>query len=476
LGYDSGTTQDASKEALIEPIPLNSEQRDAVQRALSQPLTVITGPPGTGKSQVVTSIIINAAMRGTTVLFSSKNNKAVDVVETRVNSLGQRPILLRLGTRDFQGRLSDYLTKLVSLKTEPEDEQVYESAKREYSELSSELTTKKRKIDEAIIFRNKVDDLENQLEQARSHLGEDLSRYQHQVDLDAMHSALNQLLVSIKRSDPKGQGWLAKLFPKVGKRSRQSALTESGVKVVSAFEKFSLTLPEISGPFEAWEDFVTDATVIEHSLAEIPAYFEQLRSLSSKEDMGQLARASVDLQERIADKSMTLWQAWLKTIPARLTPADRRSLTQFQSSVSMLAQVADSKSAVSLKQEQQRLFPYVSKFLPCWAVTSLSIRNRVPLTKSFFDLVVIDEASQCDIASALPLLIRAKRVVIIGDPLQLRHVSNLDISTDRMLLDQNNLMDSLEWAYSARSLFDLAVAASDSDSMVTLRDHHRSDN
>jgi hypothetical protein len=29
------------------------------------------------------------------VLFASKNNKAVDVVEARVNNLGPRPILLR---------------------------------------------------------------------------------------------------------------------------------------------------------------------------------------------------------------------------------------------------------------------------------------------------------------------------------------------------------------------------------------------
>lgn len=38
---------------LLEPVPLNTEQRDAITRAFSQDLTVITGPPGTGKSQLV---------------------------------------------------------------------------------------------------------------------------------------------------------------------------------------------------------------------------------------------------------------------------------------------------------------------------------------------------------------------------------------------------------------------------------------
>ena len=67
----------------------------------------------------------------------------------------------------------------------------------------------------------------------------------------------------------------------------------------------------------------------------------------------------------------------------------------------------------------------MSHLFPCWAVTSLAARGRVPFTAGHFDLVVIDEASQCDIASALPLLFRAKRSVIIGDPQQLRHITAL---------------------------------------------------
>ena len=48
------------------------------------------------------------------------------------------------------------------------------------------------------------------------------------------------------------------------------------------------------------------------------------------------------------------------------------------------------------------------------------------MENALFDLVVIDEASQCDIASALPLLYRAKRAVILGDPNQLKHISTID--------------------------------------------------
>ena len=73
---------------LLEVLPMNSEQEQAIRQAMSSRLTIVTGPPGTGKSQVVTNLLVNAAWTGKSVLFTSKNNKAVDVVDTRVNALG----------------------------------------------------------------------------------------------------------------------------------------------------------------------------------------------------------------------------------------------------------------------------------------------------------------------------------------------------------------------------------------------------
>src|SRR5207302_1342202 len=114
--------------------------------------------------------------------------------------------------------------------------------------------------------------------------------------------------------------------------------------------------------------------------------------------------------------------------------------------------------------------------LSCWAVTSLSARGRVPFEPGFFDLLVIDEASQCDIASVLPLLYRAKRAVVIGDPKQLRHISSLPPEQDRQLLAKHGLVEGFAgWAYSVNSLFDLASGLCRSEDIVALRDHHRSD-
>lgn len=101
---DRPTTSSANQADVLPLVPLNDSQRLAVQRILEErPLTVISGPPGTGKSQVVVSLLINAWARGQTVLFASNNNKAVDVVRERVERFeSEFPIAVRAGAKQKQ--------------------------------------------------------------------------------------------------------------------------------------------------------------------------------------------------------------------------------------------------------------------------------------------------------------------------------------------------------------------------------------
>lgn len=92
-----------------------------------------------------------------------------------------------------------------------------------------------------------------------------------------------------------------------------------------------------------------------------------------------------------------------------------------------LRHVSGRDAWIDLRKDFEDTCQQLFHFIPVWIVTSLSARRALPLTENLFDLVVIDEASQGDIASALPILFRARRAVVIGDPHQLRHISTLSL-------------------------------------------------
>ena len=50
-----------------------------------------------------------------------------------------------------------------------------------------------------------------------------------------------------------------------------------------------------------------------------------------------------------------------------------------------------------------------------------------------FDLLVISEATQCTLTNMLPLIFRAKRLVVVGDPEQLPSIESIGVEAERTL-------------------------------------------
>ena len=68
---------------LAAPLDCNQSQEETLERFRRDTLTIVTGPPGTGKTQLVVNAVANAWLDGDRVLVTSTNNGAVDVAVTR---------------------------------------------------------------------------------------------------------------------------------------------------------------------------------------------------------------------------------------------------------------------------------------------------------------------------------------------------------------------------------------------------------
>lgn len=59
------------------PFGFNQSQKRATEKALTNRISVIEGPPGTGKTQTILNIISNLVMNNETVAVVSNNNSAI---------------------------------------------------------------------------------------------------------------------------------------------------------------------------------------------------------------------------------------------------------------------------------------------------------------------------------------------------------------------------------------------------------------
>lgn len=149
-----------------------------------------------------------------------------------------------------------------------------------------------------------------------------------------------------------------------------------------------------------------------------------------------------------------------------------------QGSIKTLKAYRDAlKSILAPKQEEalQSLDPsLLFGFFPVWITTTDDLHRVLPLTRNLFDVAIIDEATQCDLASALPVLHRAKRALISGDPRQLRHLSFLSGSQLSALARKHDLPDGVLEQFNFRdvSLIDRALDQIIGTKAFTLLNEH----
>jgi very-short-patch-repair endonuclease len=470
---------------ILELLPLNTEQRQAVLQGLSAPLTVVTGPPGTGKSQVVISLLANAAWQGTSVLFASKNNHAVDVVESRVNELGRSPLLFRLGREEHQERLAHSLTASLAESSSPDDSAGYAWLKRAHDENRARFLAVQHEIRSVVDLRNQVDELERAAEPARVLFGEQRFGGFRLLDVEGIRQRLQSFGAALNASGSSNHAAMPRLIRDSVKTARAAFRGVKSIPEVANDLASDAELLGVAPPTgaqdeilpETWEKFHRALSDRLEWAARANAYWNGLDLLRGARPLERLAQELTQISEDSAQNSLELWRRWLRLWPSRWNPEDRKVLGEYVSLLQMIAggDHFDEGAGRKVFRRYYKLFPKVTKLLPCWAVTSLSARGRLPFEPGLFDVVVIDEASQCDIASALPLLFRARRAVIIGDPLQLKHVSTVAPQQDRLSLAAHGLAEgAASWAYSVNSLFDLARSLCRHEDIVNLRDHHRS--
>jgi len=105
-----GSVDDGTHGPLL-PYPADEYQIAAIAEARASRLTVITGPPGTGKSQFITNLLVNLFDEGKSVLLVSHTNEAVDVVSSKLNADFPN-LMFRTGRKELRQEVTGHLSEL----------------------------------------------------------------------------------------------------------------------------------------------------------------------------------------------------------------------------------------------------------------------------------------------------------------------------------------------------------------------------
>lgn len=125
---------------VLLPMPADASQLYAIQAACKEQSFVLHGPPGTGKSQTITSLIANALAAGKRVLFVAEKMAALEVVQKRLDSIGIGPFCLELHSN--KSKKKDVLEQL-RLATEVTKNRTAEA----YAQKAEQLASMRRELD-----------------------------------------------------------------------------------------------------------------------------------------------------------------------------------------------------------------------------------------------------------------------------------------------------------------------------------------
>ena len=141
---DISNTGKVPEEDVFLPIVADASQLAAIKHAGEGASFVLHGPPGTGKSQTITSIIANCLANGKKVLFAAEKKAALDVVYKRLEKIGIAPFCLELHSNKV--RKSYVLDQLkiaseVSLKAKGDGD---------YNKSLEDISSKRKELDKYV--------------------------------------------------------------------------------------------------------------------------------------------------------------------------------------------------------------------------------------------------------------------------------------------------------------------------------------
>lgn len=407
----------------IFPFGCNNSQYQAVKRAMENQISVIQGPPGTGKTQTILNIIANILMQGKTVQIVSNNNSATENVYEKLSSpkynLGF--IAATLGNSKNKKNFIEHQEKSYPDFSSWKVEEDPSALQNRISEQSVQLKTVFDKQEKLACLRQELAQLITEQEY--------FNQYVEGVEVNTESVQAKKNLSS--------KSWML-LWQKCQRIAEEKKTIGFLFKII-AFFKYGI----INNNFYK-QDIAKIITIFQAK------YYRAKQRELSAEIAGiekYLNRVNKNLLEDLCNQSMTA----LKDKLARKY------------------EVNDGRKIFSEEDLWKEPNKVLSEY-PVILSTTFSSRNSLN-TDVIYDYLIMDEASQVDIATGALALSCARNVVIVGDTKQLPNVVTDDIKAmAKAIFDSFNVEQGYRYT---NSFLQSILEVMPNVTTTLLREHYR---
>ena len=410
-------TEDQIFEILARlPYSLSKSQRTAVFRALRNDISYIQGPPGTGKSFTISALAIAASELGLKVLVASQKTPAVDIVYDKIRDvLGDSACLYISDNSKKKENMRLIIDGLIAKSTD---------VQTSIEETELEKITKKvnKLVNERFDYAKKIRIFESEL---REYYEQNKNVQETKLILieDWNLSEENIKKINLISNE--------KVIKKLKRMIKECSLIREGVRKNSGLTSYvqavrlkilaNTILKALDFEIEEYEKHKEEVLLraIEHSsnIAEVKKLKLKINEQPLESNRKTFNRRNLqlypkDTKDSILSNFLSLRHSVRinKLLKAR---SYRDSLNAFYRRLRWKnvrrAKVANSKINFGLLFE---IFPIVLGEIK-------SLHPYLPFKQETFDLVILDEASQVNLAEVFPILFRAKRYCVVGDHNQL---------------------------------------------------------
>ena len=198
-----------------------------------------------------------------------------------------------------------------------------------------------------------------------------------------------------------------------------------------------------------------------------------LRRIDDRERLRALSEERIALDQRLQAGfaevvRLRTYLGLKKTITERVEQA----LSMFMSALKHIGK-GTGKRAVRHRSDARDAMERSYSAIPCWIMPHHRVSEHLPSQLGTFDLVIVDEASQSDV-TALPVLLRGKHVLVVGDDKQVSPIPPI-IEEKKLVQLRHSYLQGQPFApllMPGMSLYDLCLAIFPGRKIM-LREHFR---